>query len=150
MQLEFIFQNPLVVIVVLFGASCTMGLAVVIPIVANVMLAVWGSWVGDLADSTAKGRTPGGRFPDEREDFPKQVVGWGPDGPPVPKAPGKVVVEPDNVPTGTLTKLAVALTVVAAAAVLLAMGLFDRMVTEELAEKGYDSSVEIVPHAAAE
>jgi len=149
MQLEYIFQNPLVILVVLFGMSCTMGLAVIIPIVANVMLAVFGGWLGDVAESTAKGTTPGGTFPDEREDFPKQVVGWGPEGPPKQSAPGKVDVEPDNVPTGMLTKLTVAVTIMAAAAVLLAMAMFDRLVADEMVEKGY-TTVEAVPHAAAE
>jgi len=150
MQLEYIFQNPLVVVVVLFGASCTMGLAVIIPIVANVILAVWGGWVGDMAESTAKGTIPGGVSPEEHTAFPKQVVGWGPEGPPVKTAPGKVEVEPDNVPTGILTKLAVVVTFAVVATVLFAMGLFDRVVAGELAEKGYEDSVEVVPHAAAE
>jgi hypothetical protein len=151
MQLEYVFQNPLVIIVVIFGLSCTMGLSAILPVVANVILAVFSGWVADASEAKLKGRTAGGVFPDERDDFPKQVIGWGPEGKPTaPPPPSKVEVEPDLVPTGMLTKLTVALTVVAAAMVIFGMFLFDRVVADELAAKGYAPADEVVPHASAE
>ena len=77
MQLEYIFQNPLVIVVVLFGMSCTMGLSLVIPIVANVILAVFSGWMGDLAQA-AQGKTRESAYPNERDDFPTQVIGYAP------------------------------------------------------------------------
>ena len=151
MQLEYVFQNPLVIVVVIFVLSCTMGLSLILPVVANVILAVFSGWVADFAEATAKGTTHGGVFPDERDDFPKQVIGWGPEGKPsAPPPPAKIEVEPDLVPTAMLTKLTVALTVVAAAMVIFGMVLFDRVVADELASKGYTASDDVVPHASAE
>jgi len=149
MQLEYIFQNPLVIVVVLFGMSCTMGLSVIIPVVANVILAVFGGWVGDLAESTAKGKTRDSAYPEERSDFPKQVVGYAPGTEPKAATHAPIVVEADEVPTGMLTKLALAVTLVAAAMVFLGVMLFNHAIDKEMAEKGYDQ-IEVIPHASAE
>ena len=151
MQLEYMFQNPLIIPFVIFGMTCTMGLTAVLPIVANVILAVFSGWVKDASEAKLQGVTAGGVFSDERDDFPVQVIGWGPEGKPVPPPPpSKVEVEPDLVPTGMLTKLTVALTVVAAGMVIFGMILFDNVVANELASKGYSSSDDVVPHASAE
>ncbi len=149
MQLEFIFQNPLVIFVVLFGMSCTMGLSVVIPLVANVILAVYSGWVGDLAASKANGATPGSVFPDERPDFPKQVVGYEPGHEPKKVAPGPVQVEPDHVPVGMLARLAFAVTLAAAVLVLGGVKLFEARVASEMAAKGYEDTTTAIPHAKA-
>lgn len=151
MQLEFIFQNPLVIVVVLFGLSCTMGLSLIIPIVANVILAVFGGWMGDLAESTAKNKPRDSAFPEERDDFPKQVIGYAPGTEPgAPVAPAPLKVEADVVPTGMLTRLAVAVTVVAAVMVFGGLKLFQYSLDQELEAKGYDASVEVIPHASAQ
>jgi hypothetical protein len=149
MQLEFIFQNPVVIVVVLFGMSCTMGLSVIIPVVANVMLAVFGGWAGDIAESVAKKKTRDSAFPDERDDFPKQVIGYAPGTEPGPApAAAPLQVEADEVPTGLLVRLAVAVTVVAAVLVLGGVKLFEHQVAQELGEKGYEK-VEVIPHVSA-
>ena len=148
MQLEFIFQNPVVIVVVLFGMSCTMGLSLVIPVVANVILAVFGGWAGDIAESTSKGMPRASAYPDERPDFPKQVIGYAPGTEPGPVEHPPLQVEADEVPVGMLTGLAFAVTVVAAALVFTAVQLFDYSLEQELAEKGYED-IEVIPHATA-
>ncbi|HCH61575.1 MAG: hypothetical protein CL927_12570 [Deltaproteobacteria bacterium] len=150
MQLEFIFQNPVVILVVIFGMSCTMGLAVVIPIVANVILAVFGGWVGDLAQA-AQGKTRDSAYPSERDDFPKQVIGYAPGEEPKAEmpAPAPLVVEADEVPVAMLTQLTVAVTLTAAAFVFIAVLLFEWRLETELADKGYED-VEVIPHVAAQ
>lgn len=150
-KLAFVFQNPLVILVVLFGMSCTMGLAVIIPVVANVILAVFGGWMGDLAQSQAKGTPPDSAGPDDRPDFPKQVVGFEPGHEPSKGAPAAqaVQVEPDTVPTGMLARLAIGVTIVAMVAVIAAVQLFDATKASQLAEKGYSTDVSVVPYTAA-
>jgi hypothetical protein len=148
MQLEFIFQNPLVIVVVLFGMSCTMGLAVVIPVVANVILAVYSGWMGDLAQA-AGGKTRDSAFPHERDNFPKQVIGYAPGTEPKAVEHAPLQVEADEVPVGMLTRLAVAVTIVAAGLVFAGVQLFDSALETELAEKGYED-VEVIPYVKAE
>lgn len=50
-----------------------------------------------------------------------------------------IKVEPDDVPTGMLTKLAVAVTIVVVISVVGVNMLFDKAVGDELNAKGYDS-----------
>ena len=148
MQLEYIFQNPVVIVVVLFGLSCTMGLSLVIPVVANVVLAVFSGWMSDLGQSFRGGERESA-FPDERESFPKQVVGYDP-GEAAEAAPtAPMQVEPDEVPVFLLTKLTVALTITAAFFIFVAVELFEWRLASELTDKGYED-IEVIPHVIAE
>jgi len=148
MQLEYIFQNPVVIVVVLFGLSCTMGLSLVVPIVANVILAVFSGWMNDLGQAFRGGQRESA-YPEERESFPKQVIGYDP-AEQVEAAPAAPMqVEPDEVPVLLLTQLTVALTVTAAAFIYVAVELFEWRLAAELTDKGYEE-IEVIPHAAAE
>lgn len=51
-----------------------------------------------------------------------------------------VLVEPDDVPTGMLTKLAVAVTIVVVAAVVFINMVFDSTLADELSAKGYSEA----------
>lgn len=51
-----------------------------------------------------------------------------------------VLVEPDDVPTGMLTKLAVVVTIVVIAAVVFINMVFDQTLADELAAKGYSDA----------
>ena len=148
MQLEYIFQNPLVIVVVLFGMSCTMGLSLVIPIVANVILAVFSGWMGDLAQA-AQGKTRESAYPNERDDFPKQVIGYAPGSEPKVVETPPLEVEADEVPVAMLTQLTIAVTLTAAAFVFAAVALFEWRLETELADKGYED-VEVIPHVSAQ
>ena len=48
-----------------------------------------------------------------------------------------VLVEPDDVPTGMLTKLAIAVTITIVVSVLFVVSMFDRTLAAELEAKGY-------------
>ena len=148
MQLEFIFQNPVVIVVVLFGLSCTMGLSLVIPIVANVVLAVFSGWMNDLGQSLRGGERESA-YPEERESFPKQVIGFDPDEQVEAAPTAPMQVEPDEVPVLLLTQLTVALTITAALFIFVAVELFEWRLASELTDKGYEE-IEVIPHVTAE
>jgi hypothetical protein len=151
MQLEYVFQNPIVIVVVLFGMSCTMGLSLIVPVVANVILAVFSGWASDMGESVAKGTPRNSAFPDERENFPKQVIGYPPDAVREEEAaPAPLVVEADEVDVVMLTKLGLALTVVTAVMCLFGLELFKYTVAQEYARKGYSEQIEVIPHVSAE
>jgi hypothetical protein len=148
MQLEYIFQNPLVVVVVIFGLSCTMGLSLVVPIVANVILAVFSGWMNDLGQAMRGGQRESA-YPEEREAFPKQVIGYDPAEKKEVAPTPLMKVEPDEVPVLLLTQLTVALTLTAAAFIFIAVELFEWRLAAELTDKGYED-IEVIPHVSAE
>lgn len=152
MQLDFIFQNFLVIAVVCFGACCVVGLAVVIPVVANVILAVYSAVAGEMVQARFAGVESGVLFPDERKgEFPHVVIGYAPgDAPKAATGPAPVVdVEPDEVPTGMLVRLAIALTIVAATLVFGGTQLFDHTLKSQKAAKGYEQVEGNIPRASA-
>jgi hypothetical protein len=151
MQLEFIFQNFLVIGVVCFGACCVVGLAVVIPVVANVILAVYSAVAGEMTQAHFAGVESGVLYPDERKTpGPRVVIGYPPGHKKEVAGPAPAVeVEPDEVPTGMLVRLAVALTLVAAGLVFGATQLFDYTLTEQMEAKGYENAGEAIPRTSA-
>lgn len=151
MQLEFIFQNFLVIGVVCFGACCVVGLAVVIPVVANVILAVVSAVAGEMTQARFAGVESGVLFPDERQTAgPQVVIGYPPGHKAESTAPAPAVeVEPDEVPTGMLVRLAVAVTIVAAGLVFGAVQLFDYTLTQQMDAKGYETPGEAIPRASS-
>lgn len=56
---------------------------------------------------------------------------------PPPSPHAEILVEPDDVPTGMLTRVAVAVTVVVIICVFGAVKLFDSALADEMARKGY-------------
>ena len=66
-----------------------------------------------------------------------------------PSAPqAEILVEPDDVPTGMLTRVAIALTVVVVVCIFGAVQLFDSALAEELQRKGYSQTSGPIPSAS--
>lgn len=151
MQLDFIFQNWLVVVVACFGASCTMGLAVILPIVANAVLAIYSAVAGEMTQARFAGVESGALFPDERKGPSEQVIiGYPPGYSPSVGAPvGPVEVESDEPPTGMLVRLAIAVTVIAALAMFGATKLFQSTLASQLESKGYSADETRVPRSSS-
>jgi hypothetical protein len=139
-------QSLLVFFAVIFGMCCTVGLAVVIPLVANVILAVASSVFGELFASKFRGQLSGTLAPDERPGGPpKVVIGYPPGYVPPVRHGGEVKVEPDDVPIGMITRLAGAVTVVVVILVVAAIKLFDMEVASEMRSKGYSENTLVIP-----
>lgn len=138
-------QSLLVTAYVLFGMTCTVGLTFTLPVVANVLLGVFSMVFGEVFGSKFRGLQTGTLSPEEGGDEPKIVIGY----PPGYKKPqahsGAVEVEPDHVPTGMLTRLTIAVTVVIVVLVIGALQLFKAQVAQELVDKGYPTGTEVVP-----
>ena len=138
-------QSLLVTIYVLFGMTCTVGLTFTLPVVANVLLGVFTMVFGEIFGAKFRGLSSGTLSPEEGNDDPKIVIGY----PPGYKKPlahaGPVEVEPDTVPTGMLTRLAIAVTIVIVALVIGGTELFKHQVAQELVDKGYPAGTEVVP-----
>lgn len=66
--------------------------------------------------------------------------------PSAPKA--EILVEPDDVPTGMLTRVAIALTVVVIVCIFGAVKLFDSTLADELKRKGYTETSGPIPSAS--
>lgn len=143
-------QSLLVTVYVLFGMTCTIGLTFTLPVVANVLLAVFSSVFGEIAGAKAKGLKSGTLSLEEGGELEQIVIGYPPGYvPPVRHAPA-IEVEPDTVPTGMLARLGVAVTVVVVGLVILAVQLFNAQLSQELTAKGYADGVTTVPRASAQ
>lgn len=138
-------QSLLVTVYVLFGMTCTVGLTFTLPVVANVLLGVFSMVFTEIFGAKARGMLSGTLSPEEGGEDPKIVIGYPPGyKKPAPRV-GPVEVEPDSVPTGMLTRLAVAVTVVIVVLVIGALQLFKHEVAAEMTAKGYPSGTEVVP-----
>jgi hypothetical protein len=138
-------QSLLVTIYVLFGMTCTVGLTFTLPVVANVLLGVFTVVFGEFFGMKFRGLRSGTLSPEEGNDDPQIVIGY----PPGYKKPvqhaAAVEVEPDTVPTGMLTRLALVTTVVIVALVIGGTQLFKHQLAKELVDKGYPAGTEVVP-----
>jgi hypothetical protein len=143
-------QSLLVTVYVIFGMTCTIGLSFTLPVVANVLLAVFSSVFGEIAGSKVKGFKSGTLAPDEGGDFEQVVIGYPPGFVPPVRHHGAMEVEPDTVPTGMLARLGLAVTVVIVGLVILAVQLFNAQLSQELTAKGYADGVTTVPRASAQ
>jgi len=152
MQLEFIFQNTLVVAYVLFGMTCTVGLSVVLPFMIHAMVGIFGAVFTEIGLAKAQGRESGSVSPDELQGPDEVVViGYPPGHVASAHAPsGPVEYEPDDVPTGMLVKLAVAVTIAAVVSVIGGFQLFKFTLGQELADKGYEQTTGAIPRASAD
>jgi hypothetical protein len=152
MQLEFIFQNTLVVAYVLFGMTCTVGLSVVLPFMIHALVGVFGAVFTEIGLAKAQGRESGSVAPEDLQGGDEIVVIGYPPGhtPAAVAAPGPVEYEPDDVPTGMLVKLAVAVTIAAVVSVIGGFQLFKFTLSQELAEKGHEQTSGAIPRASAD
>lgn len=143
-------QSLLVTIYVIFGMTCTVGLSVTLPVVANVLLSVFSAVFGEMAGAKIKGFKSGTLAPDEGGELEKIVIGYPPGYVPPARQTRAIEVEPDTVPTAMLAKLAGAVTIVIVGLVVLAVQLFNAQLASELTAKGYADGVTTVPRVSAQ
>ena len=104
-------------------------------------------WLDGRSCPGAQGKTRESAYPNERDDFPTQVIGYAPGTEPKVVETPALEVEADEVPVAMLTQLTIAVTVTAAAFVFAAVALFEWRLETELADKGYED-VEVIPHVS--